>query len=150
VVQPFPAHTPSLGPLTLCVGLVVTRGKELKRVTLLELVDYVNSAGGQKVRAEPWCWLVLAMVGCWWLGTCRWVARHSRHTPPHPTYHAPLSPKLPSPPSQILTDAVVPEVVRMISVNIFRALPPQVRVCAVRQARHAYPRLFGGRGQRGP
>lgn len=27
------------------------RGKELKRVTLLELVDYVNSAGGQKV----WC-----------------------------------------------------------------------------------------------
>lgn len=41
-------------PLLVCVlrnsmGYIMNRGKELKRVTLLELVDYVNSAGGQKV-----------------------------------------------------------------------------------------------------
>lgn len=49
------------------------RGKELKRVTLLELVDYVNSAGGQKVFCE----------------------------------------------------AMMPDIVKMVSVNLFRTLPPQ-------------------------
>lgn len=49
------------------------RGKEMKRVTLLELVDYVNSAGGQK----------------------------------------------------IFTDTVIPDIIKMISLNMFRALPPQ-------------------------
>ncbi len=35
------------------VGVVRPRsGKELKRLTLLELVEYVNSAGGQKVRGR--------------------------------------------------------------------------------------------------
>lgn len=49
------------------------RGKELKRMTLLEVVDYVNSPGGQK----------------------------------------------------IFTESVMPDVISMVSVNIFRALPPQ-------------------------
>lgn len=42
---------------------------------------------------------------------------------------SPLSLSLPV--CQIFTDAVVPEVVKMISVNIFRALPPQVCVVCV-------------------
>lgn len=49
------------------------RGKELKRVTLLELVDYVNSAGGQKVFSE----------------------------------------------------AMMPGIIKMVSANLFRTLPPQ-------------------------
>mmetsp|Transcript_92616 Transcript_92616/g.224818 ORF Transcript_92616/g.224818 Transcript_92616/m.224818 type:complete len:483 (-) Transcript_92616:123-1571(-) len=49
------------------------RGKELKRMTLLELVDYVNSPGGQK----------------------------------------------------IFTESVMPDIVAMVSANVFRALPPQ-------------------------
>lgn len=31
------------------------KGKEVKRITLLELVDYVNSPGGQKVRLGARC-----------------------------------------------------------------------------------------------
>lgn len=38
------------------------RGKELKRVTLLELVDYVNSAGGQKIFTEAMMVEVISMV----------------------------------------------------------------------------------------
>lgn len=49
------------------------RGKELKRMTLLELVDYVNSPGGQK----------------------------------------------------IFTETVMPDIIQMVSANIFRSLPPQ-------------------------
>ena len=49
------------------------RGKELKRMTLLEIVDYVNSPGGQK----------------------------------------------------IFTENVMPDVIAMVSTNLFRALPPQ-------------------------
>ena len=39
------------------------RGKELKRQTLLELVDYVNNPGGQKIFKEEMLPKVLNMVG---------------------------------------------------------------------------------------
>jgi serine/threonine-protein phosphatase 2A regulatory subunit B' len=88
------------GMSSVCSRILVNRGKELKRVTLLELVDYVNSAGGQKV----------SVGGCRF---CR-LQRDVRHGGCFIV--------------QIFTDTVIPDIIRMISVNIFRALPPQVSV----------------------
>lgn len=76
--------------------LLFHSGKELKRVTLLELVDYVNSAGGQKVRRSCCC-----------LGCAAGTVAYTGHM------------------LQIFTDTVIPDIIRMISMNMFRALPPQ-------------------------
>ena len=38
------------------------RGKDLKRQTLLELVDYVNNAGGQKIFTESLMPDIMKMV----------------------------------------------------------------------------------------
>lgn len=48
----------------LIVSTVVTNnsGKDLKRQTLLELVDYVNNPGGQKIFTEALMPDIMAMV----------------------------------------------------------------------------------------
>lgn len=48
----------------LIVSIVVTNdsGKDLKRQTLLELVDYVNNPGGQKIFTEALMPDIMAMV----------------------------------------------------------------------------------------
>jgi hypothetical protein len=42
--------------------------------------------------------------------------------------------------SQIFTEAMVPDIVKMISANLFRAFPPQVRGCARCLGTHMHPR----------
>lgn len=48
----------------MCIDMlvIVCRGKDLKRQTLLELVDYVNNPGGQKIFTEALMPDIMAMV----------------------------------------------------------------------------------------